>query len=58
VLGNIAAKAVQTGKLIEIAPPLILDASEGYRVPSGQTGLLFKVCLSDGDQAALAIFVK
>lgn len=57
-LGNIAAKAAQSGKAMEIAPPEIFAAPEGIPVPAGHRGLCFPVCLSDGDRLELAIFIK
>lgn len=58
VLGNVAAKAAQLGKAIEIAPPGIVDAADGFAVPAGHTGLCFPVCLADGDRVELAVFIK
>lgn len=57
-LGNIAAKAAQSGKAMEIAPPGILEAPEGIPVPAGHKALCFPVCLSDGDRLELAVFIK
>lgn len=57
-LGNIAAKAAQSGKSIEIAPPEIIESSEGIQVPSGHKALCLPVCLSDGDRIELAILIK
>jgi len=57
-LGNIAAKAAQSGKVMEIAPPEIFEAPEGIPAPAGHKALCFPVCLSDGDRLELAIFIK
>lgn len=57
-LGNIAAKAAQSGKSIEIAPPEIIESSGGIPVSTGYKSLCFPVCLSDGDRIELAIFIK
>lgn len=58
VLGNVAAKAAQMGKAIEIAPPELVDAAAGIAAPAGQTALYFPVCLADGDRVELAIFIN
>lgn len=58
VMGNVAAKAAQLGKAVEIAPPEILDAAAGIAVPAGHTALCFPVCLSDGDRVELAVFIR
>lgn len=57
-LGNIAAKAAQSGKAMEIAPPEIFEAPEGIPVPAGHKALCFPVCLSDGDRLELAVFIR
>jgi CheY-specific phosphatase CheX len=48
VCGNIAAKAAQMGKTVEIAPPQVLEAKNGVPVPVGGQGLLFPVYMADG----------
>lgn len=58
VMGNIAAKAAQSGKTIEISPPEIFEAHESVSVPAGHRALRFPVCLSDGDRLELAVFIK
>ena len=58
VLGNVAAKAAQSGKSMEIAPPEIIEASDDVPVPAGHKALCFPVCLSDGDRLELAVFIK
>ncbi|WP_306533071.1 chemotaxis protein CheX [Geobacter sp.] len=58
VMGNIAAKAAQIGKSVEIAPPEIIDTPDGIPVPAGHKALCFPVCLSDGDRVELAVFIK
>ncbi|MBT1075873.1 chemotaxis protein CheX [Geobacter grbiciae] len=57
-LGNIAAKAAQSGKSMEIAPPEIMEAPDGIQVPDGHKALCFPVCLSDGDRIELAVFIQ
>lgn len=58
VLGNVAAKAAQFGKTMEIAPPELPDSTGGIAVPAGHTALCFPVCLADGDRVELAVFIK
>jgi CheY-specific phosphatase CheX len=58
VVGNVAAKAAQLGKAMEIAPPEIVDAASGIQVPAGHTALCFPVCLADGDRVELAVFIR
>lgn len=48
VCGNIAAKAAQMGKTLEIAPPRVLEAKTGVPVPAGGMGLLIPVHVADG----------
>jgi len=48
VCGNMAAKAAQLGKTIEISPPEVLDAKNGVPVPSGGKGIMFPVYVADG----------
>jgi CheY-specific phosphatase CheX len=57
-LGNIAAKAAQSGKSMEIAPPEIIESPDGIPVPAGHRALCFPVCLSDGDRLEFAVFIK
>jgi len=48
ICGNIAAKAAQMGKSVEIAPPMILDGKKGITVaPRGQ-GLLLPLYIANG----------
>lgn len=56
--GNIAAKAAQLGKSIEIAPPEVINATDGIAVPAGHKGLFFPVCLAEGGHVELAVFIK
>lgn len=57
VCGNIAAKAAQQGKTIEIAPPEIIDSSSGLVAGETTKVLRFPVCLADGDRVELAVFI-
>ncbi len=58
VCGNIAAKAAQLGKKIEIAPPEVLNiAAEGNELPEDGKGLLFPIYLLGGHMA-LCMVIK
>ncbi len=57
VCGNIAAKAAQMGRNIEIAPPLVIPGPSGLAVPDGGTGLLFPIYLAEG-RLEIGIFVE
>lgn len=57
VCGNIAAKAAQLGKSIEIAPPEIIDSRTVVLAPTAGKALYFPVCLADGDRVELALFI-
>ncbi len=59
VCGNIAAKAAQLGKIIEIDPPEIIGAAEGsggLDLPSGGTGLKFPLYVAE-EQVEIGIFM-
>ena len=56
VCGNVAAKAAQLGKKIEIMPPEILDAKKKVSVPAGGKGLLFPLYVAEG-RVEVAIFM-
>ncbi|WP_298439140.1 chemotaxis protein CheX [Geobacter sp.] len=58
VLGNVAAKAAQMGKAIEIAPPELVEAAGEIEAPAGRSALRFPVCLADGDRVELAVFIE
>jgi CheY-specific phosphatase CheX/uncharacterized protein YlaN (UPF0358 family) len=59
VCGNVAAKAAQVGKSIDISPPEVFhpDGNE-TPVPSGQIGLLFPLYMADGEKVEPAVFIK
>ncbi|KAF0221742.1 MAG: hypothetical protein FD174_73 [Geobacteraceae bacterium] len=57
VCGNIAAKAAQLGKALDISPPEIVNPG-GMEAQAGQVGIIFPICLSDGERAELAIFTN
>jgi CheY-specific phosphatase CheX len=58
VCGNIAAKAAQLAKSIEIAPPLIVETSDGIIPPADHLCLCFPACLAEGEHVELAVFIK
>lgn len=59
VCGNVAAKASQYGKAVEILPPFALrPGGEGLAVPEQSLGLFFPLHLADGERAELTLFVK
>lgn len=57
VCGNIAAKAAQIGKTIEISPPVLLPATELTSVPAGHVGILFPIEVPTGEKVELVGFV-
>ncbi|MBI5141270.1 MAG: chemotaxis protein CheX [Nitrospirae bacterium] len=58
VLGNIAAKAAQIGKDVEIHPPEVVDTDgTGIDVPAGSTGLAFPIHVMD-ERVALCVIVE
>ncbi|MEK6777237.1 MAG: chemotaxis protein CheX [bacterium] len=58
VCGNIAAKAVQLGKAIDILPPDVIDVQgKGVHIPEGGMGLLFPLYVAD-ERVELGIFLK
>jgi len=59
VCGNVAAKASQYGKRVEIRPPFALrPGSGGMAVPAECYGLFFPLHLADGGCAELTLFVR
>jgi CheY-specific phosphatase CheX len=58
VCGNIAAKAAQLGKTVEISPPVLLSVTEKeITVPVGHIGMLFPIHVPTGERVELAGFV-
>lgn len=58
VCGNVAAKAAQRGKAIDILPPLTFHpGGEGIAAPPDSLGLFFDLHLADGEKAELAVFL-
>jgi CheY-specific phosphatase CheX len=59
VCGNIAAKASQMGKIININPPLAIHpTASGLPVPAGHTGLCFPIYVGENDKMELVLFIK
>ena len=59
VAGNVAAKAAQIGKVVEIKPPFALrPGADGVPVPADSYGLFFELALATGERAELTLFVK
>jgi CheY-specific phosphatase CheX len=57
--GNVAAKAAQQGRSLEIAPPLVIHPDQrGIPVPPGKQGLVFPIVSADGEKMELALFIK
>ena len=57
VCGNIAAKAAQIGKTIDIAPPKIVDGKGGVPAPNGTVGLLIPIYVAEG-KIEVGIFIE
>ena len=58
VCGNVAAKAAQLGKTIEIFPPAVLHPGpRGIEVPTGQKGLRFPFVEANGEPLSLYLFL-
>ena len=58
VCGNVAAKAAQLGKTMEIFPPAIFHpGSRGIEVPAGQSGLRFPFVEANGETLSLYFFL-
>lgn len=59
VCGNIAAKASQSGKVVNINPPVTIHPpATGFPVPDGAIGLSFPICVGDGEAMELVLFVN
>lgn len=59
VCGNIAAKASQAGRIVNINPPVTIrpDAT-GLAVPAGYTGLCFPILVGEGETMQLVLFIR
>lgn len=59
VCGNVAAKASQSGTILEINPPVTMKPGDaGLAVPTGHTGLSFPIHIGDGETMELILFIK
>ena len=59
VCGNIAAKASQAGRIVNINPPVTIRPDvAGLAVPAGYTGLCFPILVNEGETMQLVLFVK
>jgi CheY-specific phosphatase CheX len=59
ICGNIAAKASQLGKVIDINIPVTIHPPEtGLPVPSGYSGICFPIHIGDGEKMELILFVR
>jgi CheY-specific phosphatase CheX len=59
VCGNVAAKASQIGKIINISPPVTIHPPvEGLPVPAGHTALCFPIYVGEGEKMELILLVR
>jgi CheY-specific phosphatase CheX len=59
VCGNVAAKASQMGKILNINPPVSIHATPGgVPVPADHKALCFPIHIGDGDKMELILFIK
>ena len=59
VCGNVAAKAAQLGKIIDINPPVAIHPpAAGLPVPPGQTALCFPIHVGENDKMEMLLFIK
>jgi CheY-specific phosphatase CheX len=59
VCGNVAAKASQMGKVMNINPPVALHPpATGLQVPSGSFALCFPIHVGESDKMELVLFVR
>jgi CheY-specific phosphatase CheX len=59
VCGNLAAKASQMGKVINIRPPVAIHPPEtGLHVPSGNRALCFPIYVGETEKMEMAVFIK
>ncbi len=59
VCGNVAAKASQMGVIMDITPPVTIDAPEnGLAVPDGHTALSFPIHIEDGDTMEMILLIR
>ncbi|MDA8414808.1 MAG: chemotaxis protein CheX [Desulfobacteraceae bacterium] len=59
VCGNVAAKASQMGKIMNINPPVVIHPpASGLQVPSGSAALCFPIHVGEKDKMELILFIK
>ncbi len=59
VCGNVAAKASQMGKIVNINPPVALHPpATGMQVPSDSTALCFPIYIGENDKMEMILFIK
>jgi len=59
VCGNVAAKASQTGEVIDINPPVTIRPEvEGLPVPAGHTALCFPIHVGEGEKMELLLLIR
>ena len=59
VCGNVAAKASQMGKIININPPVTIHPpATGLPVPDGHSGLCFPIHVGENNTMELILFIK
>jgi CheY-specific phosphatase CheX len=59
VCGNIAAKASQSGIILNINPPVALHPpATGLAIPDGHTAIRFPIHIEDGDTMELLLVIK
>jgi CheY-specific phosphatase CheX len=59
VCGNIAAKASQKGRIINISPPVaIRPDTAGLAVPAGHRGICFPIHIGERETMQMVLFVK
>lgn len=59
VCGNVAAKASQMGKVMNIHPPVTLrPPATGLQVPTGSIALCFPIHVGENDKMEMILFIK
>jgi CheY-specific phosphatase CheX len=59
VCGNVAAKASQTGIMIDINPPVTVHPpASGLPIPDGHRALSFPIHIEDGDTMGMILLIK
>lgn len=59
VCGNIAAKASQMDKIVNISPPVALHPpAAGLNVPAGNTALRFPIHVGENDKMEMVLFIR